>query len=429
MSKVLSLSINEEGSLFSACTDSAVTIYNMEPLVAKLHIQSSQIGTVALCKLLHRTNLIALVAGGSRPKYADNAVLIWDDHLKQFVLEFTFASRVLSLRTRRDRLFVVERSRIHGFTFPNSPAKLFTIETGDNPLGICEVTPHSSATELQLLAYPGHRVGSVQLLDLWMSGLPTASPSPSSSSSTAANTTTTNTVETVETEKSFAGANGKPTTAASVSISPTSVSAHQSAVACIALNRSGSLLATASQKGTLIRIFRTTSDSSAGGGGGGGGHSAGVASRGSSSSSAAAAYTPLSPEKVAEFRRGLDTVTLYGLVFSPDSEYLLASSDKGTVHLFSLASSDWKLGGGGGGRRSALAPLVNINGEYSLSKFTLPAECACVCAFGADHRRSIYAICVDGTFHKYRLGKDGTCERDNFDNYLEANEESEQMLL
>lgn len=293
MSKVLSLSINEEGSLFSACTESAVTIYNMEPLVAKLHIQSSQIGTVALCKLLHRTNLIAIVAGGSQPKYADNTVLIWDDHLKQFVLEFTFATRVLSLRTRRDRLFVVERSRIHGFTFPNNPAKLFTIETGDNnPLGICEVTPHTSATELQLLAYPGHRVGSVQLLDLSSGYNLPATTSPLDSESGVNSTTTTSSTPT-----------------ASVSISPTSVSAHQTAIACIALNRSGNLLATASQKGTLIRIFRTMDSS--------------VASRGSSSANSFSGYIPLSPEKVAEFRRGLDTVTLYGIVFSPDSVNIL----------------------------------------------------------------------------------------------------------
>lgn len=405
--KVLSLSVNEEGNLFAACTDSAVTIYNMEPLVAKLHIHSGQIGTVALCKLLHRTNLLALVAGGPRPKYADNTVLIWDDYLKTFVLEFTFASRVLSLRTRRDRLFAVERSRIHCFTFPQQPVKLFTIETGDNPLGLCEVTPHTSATELQLLAYPGHRMGSVQLLDL--------SSSMQFGGGTGVTTTTTNKItpssssSSLDAAESGEGSSSKTTSTPSVSISPTSVSAHQSEVACLALNRSGSLLATASRKGTLIRVFRTVS--------------LGLTNTNTGSG---AFYIPLSPEKVAEFRRGLDTVTLYGLVFSPDSEYLLASSDKGTVHLFALNPNR-------SAYRSAasafIAPLVNFNGEYSISKFTLPAECGCVCAFGADHR-SIYAICVDGTFHKYLIGKDGaTCERDNFDNYLEANEESEHILL
>ena len=164
--EVHSVSINEEGNLFVACMDSGVRIYNMEPLVGKLRIDSSTIGSITLCALLQRTNLIAMVGGGNRARYADNTVLIWDDSTKQFVLEFTFASTVLALRTRRDRLFVVERNRIHCFNFPHQPYKLFSIETRDNPTGLCEVTPCTNATELQLLAYPGHKTGSVQLLDL-----------------------------------------------------------------------------------------------------------------------------------------------------------------------------------------------------------------------------------------------------------------------
>ncbi|OTF77910.1 hypothetical protein BLA29_013735, partial [Euroglyphus maynei] len=91
--EILNVSINDEGNLFVACMDSGVRIYNMEPLVGKLFIDSSIIGSISICKLLHRTNLIAIVGGGQRPKFADNTVLIWDDHQKKFVLEFTFASR------------------------------------------------------------------------------------------------------------------------------------------------------------------------------------------------------------------------------------------------------------------------------------------------------------------------------------------------
>jgi len=205
---------------------------------------------------------------------------------------------------------------------------------------------------------------------------------------------------------------------ASVSISPTSISAHKSDIACIALNRSGTLLASASQKGTLIRIFRTTDPAAnlgrTGGGssgsGGGGGHSS---------------YIPLSPKQVAEFRRGMDPVTIYCIAFSHDSEYVLISSDKGTVHIFSLNESRLN-------RRSALSAvpaLVNLNlVPYSVSKFAVPAECACVCTFGPD-RQSVYAICVDGTFHKYLLKKDGTCERDDYVDYLTAQDESDSFFL
>lgn len=376
---VLSVSLNDEGSLFVACMDSGIRIFNVDPLVNKLTIDSKVIGSVSICKLLHRTNLIAIVGGGQRQMFAENTVLIWDDHLKKFILEFTFASRVLSLRTRRDRLFVVERNRIHCFTYPHNPVKLFTIETRDNPNGICEVTPMTTISELQLLVYPGHRVGSVQMLD--MSANVVSSP-----------LTNENLLDNMD----IGDCNP------SVSISPTSITAHTTELSCIALNHTGTLLATTSRKGTLVRIFRTVNLEMPS-------HSN---------------YFPLSPVQVAEFRRGIDSVTVYCIVFSPDSEYVLVSSDKGTVHIFALKETRLN-------RRSALSavPLVNISSaSYALAKFTLAAECACVCTFGPD-RRSVYAICVDGTFHKYNFNKDGSCERDNYDVFLNATEEIDYIPM
>lgn len=64
---------------------------------------ASQMGTVVHCEMLHRTNLIAIVGGGPRPKFADNTVLIYDDNAKCFVLEYTFTAPVVAVRLRRDR--------------------------------------------------------------------------------------------------------------------------------------------------------------------------------------------------------------------------------------------------------------------------------------------------------------------------------------
>lgn len=60
-------------------------------------------GSVAHCEMLHRTNLLAVVAGGSRPKFAENTVLVYDDISKKFVLEFTFTAPVKAVRLRRDK--------------------------------------------------------------------------------------------------------------------------------------------------------------------------------------------------------------------------------------------------------------------------------------------------------------------------------------
>ena len=68
--------------------------------------------------------------------------------------------------------------------------------------GICEV---SSSSDHQLLVFPGHKLGSIQLADL---------------------------------------TNAEPGT----STSPVTINAHQGEIACVAVNQQGKLVATASSK-------------------------------------------------------------------------------------------------------------------------------------------------------------------------------------
>ena len=338
--EIISLSINEEHNLFGASMESGLRIFNIEPLAVKAHLDWTEIGSISICELLHRTNLIALVAGGSRPKFAENTVLIWDDAEKQFIMELTFSTSVLNVKMRRDKLFVVERTRIHGFNFPQKTEKLFTIDTRDNPKGLCDVSPYASS-ERQLLVFPGHRLGSIQLVDL---------------------------------------ANSEP----GMSSSPITINAHQSQIACIAINKQGTMVATASTKGTLIRVFDTQKRS-----------------------------------LLVELRRGADTAMLYCIAFSHDSDYLVVSSDKGTIHIFALKDTHLN-------RRSTLSNMSPLFGSYmesqwAFANFTVAAECACVCAFGPNS--SVYTICVDGTFHKYIFNQDGTCLRDGYDVFLDVPED------
>jgi WD repeat-containing protein 45 len=70
----------------------------------------------------------------------------------------------------------------------------------------------------------------------------------------------------------------------------------------MALNFSGSLLATASDKGTLIRLFSTEDG------------------------------TPLQ-----EVRRGSDKAEIYSISFDKNSQWIACSSDKGTIHIFNVS--------------------------------------------------------------------------------------------
>uniref|UniRef100_A0A674DLD1 WD repeat domain 45 n=1 Tax=Salmo trutta TaxID=8032 RepID=A0A674DLD1_SALTR len=255
-----------------------------------------QVGSVAQCSMLHRSNLLAVVGGGVNPKFSEISVLVWDDARvgrdpkDKLVLEFTFTKPVLAVRMRHDKIIIVLKNRIYVYSFPDNP-------------------------------------------DL---------------------------------------SNTKPGT----SSAPFTINAHQSEIACLALNQPGSVAASASRKGTLIRLFDTTTR-----------------------------------DKLVELRRGTDPATLYCINFSHGSSFLCASTDKGTVHIFAL--KDTKLN-----RRSALArvgkvgPVIGqyVDSQWSLASFTVPAECACICAFGKNTSKnvnSVIAICVDGKFHKYVFTPDG----------------------
>ncbi|RXM33908.1 Dynamin-1-like protein [Acipenser ruthenus] len=90
--------------------------------------------------------------------------------------------------------------------------------------------------------------------------------------------------------------------------------------------------------------------------------------------------------------------------------------------------------------KEKLVELRRGTDPATLYCFTVPAECACICAFGRNTSKnvnsvigrenvnsvigrenvnSVIAICVDGTFHKYVFTPDGNCNREAFDVYLD----------
>jgi len=95
------------------------------------------------------------------------------------------------------------------------------------------------------------------------------------------------------------------------------INAHESSIASLALNSDGSLLASASDKvseyiliiqGTLIRIFKVEDGSF-----------------------------------LQELRRGTEKADIYSIAFDPLSKFVACSSDRGTIHIFSLSTTQKKL--------------------------------------------------------------------------------------
>jgi WD repeat-containing protein 45 len=85
----------------------------------------------------------------------------------------------------------------------------------------------------------------------------------------------------------------------------TLIPAHESDLAQLALNTDGTKVATASDKGTLIRVFDTNSG-----------------------------------ELLQELRRGMDRADITSICFNQTSTFIACCSDRGTVHIFTLGNNN-----------------------------------------------------------------------------------------
>lgn len=98
------------------------------------------------------------------------------------------------------------------------------------------------------------------------------------------------------------------------------IAAHSGSLVSLCISPDGALLATASSKGTLIRVWSTLGSSSA------------------SSNASRDQRASLKTVLKNELRRGTEQVTILSMAFNPDRSVLAAASDKGTIHFFNLSA-------------------------------------------------------------------------------------------
>lgn len=174
--------------------------------------------------------------------------MIWDDAKQKVAVTLEQKTAVLRVRLTKSWIAIAIQNSIHLYKFSSPPERTASFETVDNPLGIC-------CLGSKIVAFPGRSPGKVQLVEL---------------------------------------ASGN------VSIIP----AHTSALRAMDLSADGQLLATASETGTLIRVFSTANCT-----------------------------------KIAELRRGVDPAYVFSIAISPNSSMLAVTSDKSTLHVFDLPAN------------------------------------------------------------------------------------------
>ncbi|TVY85052.1 Autophagy-related protein [Lachnellula suecica] len=256
------VTFNQDYGCLAVGTSKGFRIYHTDPFSK---IFSSDDGNVTIIEMLFSTSLVALILSPRR-------LVIQNTKRSSIICELTFPSAVLAVRLNRKRLAVVLEEEIYLYDISNMTL-LRTIATSPNPNAICALAPSS---ENCYIAYP-----MPQARDDTGDKRPSHAPP----------------LSTYVTPTS-----GKVLIFDAVELKALNVvEAHRAPLSCIALNNEGTLLATASETGTIIRVFALPQGT-----------------------------------KLYQFRRGTYPSTIYSMSFNLSSTLLCVSSTTDTVHIFRL---------------------------------------------------------------------------------------------
>ncbi|KAF0687579.1 Aste57867_20698 [Aphanomyces stellatus] len=248
-SQVLYVSFNQDATCVSVGTRQGFFVYSCEPFGRSFHDAAGGIG---LAEMLFSSSLIVLVGAGEQPAFSPRRLRVWNTKTSAAICDLNFATAVLGVQLNRQRLVAVLERKIYIFDI-NSMQVLNTLDTAPNPKALCVLSPADNGH----LAFPTGTVpGEIVLYD-------------------ANNLSVLNAIQ-----------------------------AHRGAPVALAMNATGTLLATASDTGTILRVFDVPSG-----------------------------------KKRATFRRGSYPAQIYSLAFNPTSTLLCCSSDTGTIHIFSLTGA------------------------------------------------------------------------------------------
>lgn len=240
------IGFNQDNSCVTIGTIKGLVIYSTEP-IEKRYSENAE--GVARVEMLYCTSLLLIVPSGDTVGSSPRRLKLIKTLNNEVICELPFNSAILAVKLNMLRMIVCLELSMHIYDI-KSVACLQVLSTSANITGIISL----SNEENSYLAFPSSNSGGdVILYD-------------------------------------------------SITLKILSqFQAHKSDIAVIEFNRSGTLLATASKTGTVIRVFSTPAG-----------------------------------ELLHSFRRGSYPAQIYGIAFCPMSEYLCVSSSSGTIHIFSI---------------------------------------------------------------------------------------------
>lgn len=253
--KILFVGLNNKKTLVLVGTDSGYFVLNF--LTMETILRKKCQGGIGPIDCLETSNILAMTGGGLFPYYPQNKVIIWDENSETIKAEVSLKQEVRNIKFKYEFLFVVTDNKIYVYSFFENLTLKMVKNTVYNPKGIFETNSIDDPCYFAFMSNENmirseNRDGIVHIYNM------------------------------LTNEQSI-------------------ISAHTSPIQCMKFNYKGNLFATASEKGTLIRIFQTGQN---------------VPAR--------------------ELRRGLENTKIYSLDFDYYDSWLICISKTGTLHAWTL---------------------------------------------------------------------------------------------
>lgn len=323
----LFINFNQDRSLVAVGTAQGYSIYQCEPFCL---MYSKPECSYSIIEMLFRSSLVALVGMCDRPTNSVRKVQIWNTKNNTQLQEISFDTAVKALTMNMRRLVVVLENRLHIHDLQTLKS-LMIVHTEPNKKGLCALSPNSDKWDSCYMAYPhGQNTGEVVFYDALNLQIQTIKQ------------------------------------------------AHQAPLSCLIFNADGTMLATASEKGTVIRMFDVPEGN-----------------------------------MLYSFRRGSYPADIYSLAFNKESTLVACSSNSGTVHVFKLdeasrRDSEERTGSVAGYLGGYMPGMVtDMMDPRSFAQVKLKAAgVATLCAMNADSSQ-IHVVTADGFFYTYELPSDG----------------------
>ncbi|SGZ46681.1 CIC11C00000002928 [Sungouiella intermedia] len=285
------VNFNQDASCIAVGLNNGYRIYSCRPSFSKCYLIKKEV-SIGLVEMLYCTSLLAIVALGEEPGSLPRKLKVVNTKRQTAICDLIFPTSVLLVKLSKCRMVVLLEEQIYVYDIATMKL-LHTIETSPNSNRLCAVSDNTDdEVGSSFLAYPSPPK-TIAHDSLLVSGVNTNGGLNS-------------------VQNNIQSVSNAPNRVGDViifdlkSLQPLAViEAHKSALAAMCLSVDGSLLATASDKGTIVRVFNVE--------------------------------TGL---KLYQFRRGTYPTKIFSLSFSRDNKYVVATSSSETVHIFRLGEEE-----------------------------------------------------------------------------------------